>query len=255
MLKKGFTLAETMITVAILGLLAAILIPALNKVSPNDNKIMFRKAYYTLERAISFLINDDVNYPSNSTTPSGSIQILRGLNNTDVTSNGTTNKFCFFLTDMLNTVGSVTCPGVGDSGAALDKLASFNSTDGISWKIYFPVSDTSNTGLTPASRLTDTAQFPVNHDLYTTKIIVDVNGDKAPNCTGDKVALNGDASYDATYAPFLSYCATGKNPDTYVIGVRYDGKLQVGYSKVGGTAVSDQNAIDILASPTNNSKY
>ena len=62
-LKKGFTLSEVMVTLGVLGVLAAILIPAITKVTPSTERVMFKKAHATLEKAVSEMIEDETNYP------------------------------------------------------------------------------------------------------------------------------------------------------------------------------------------------
>lgn len=52
-MKKGFTIAETVITVAILGVIAAVTIPVLNKTQPNKDVVMYNKALYTIQNAVS----------------------------------------------------------------------------------------------------------------------------------------------------------------------------------------------------------
>lgn len=266
MVKKGFTLSETLLTMAILGVLAAILTPVLMKAAPDTNRVMFKKAYYTLERAVTFLINDDVNYPANSTfVNAGGITLLRGFNNTKPTVNilgGTTyNKFCYLLADTLNTVGEPIYPTNGQDGTSV--IATFITSDGVLWKVYVPVSDDAN----PANGSDNCtgAEFAVNSTCFSTKIAVDVNGEKNPNCTSDKVADNSDASYvdaykllfggkDGSGNPTYGYCPAGQESDQFLISVRYDGKIRVGYSKDGSTVKTDSRAVDILSNPTNNSK-
>lgn len=254
MFKKGFTLAETMITLGILGVLAAILIPAVMKLSPDNNRVMFKKAYYTLERAITYMINNDANYPASVTyTAADSVIYLKGFNNTTQSSNDT-NKFCYFLADMMNIIGNYTCPALGENGDTV--LGSFQTSDGIKWGIYTPVSDTTNNGSDSAS--CTGAEFPINSTCYyTTKVAVDVNGDKGPNCTTDQVRDSGSSYHpDDRYDTLLTnYCPTGQEPDQFLISVRYDGKLRVGYSSVESpNDITDQTAIDILKNPTNNIK-
>ena len=52
-MKKAFTLSEALVTLAILGVLAAILIPVINNVRPDKDKITYKKAIYSLQSAVS----------------------------------------------------------------------------------------------------------------------------------------------------------------------------------------------------------
>lgn len=52
-MKKAFTLSEALVTLAIIGVLAAILIPVVNNVKPDKDKILYKKALYTLTNAVS----------------------------------------------------------------------------------------------------------------------------------------------------------------------------------------------------------
>lgn len=237
--KKGFTLSEVMVAMTVLGVIAAVLVPSVMKTMPSNSKVLFKKAYATVEKSITNLLSDDTNYPPDQLSGSTS----RGLNYTTATTN-TSNKLCYFLTDQLNYVGSITCPG---TGAATN--AYFTTTDGIVWSIDYPGGGT--------DAAPDT-QFPIASNSYATKIVVDVNGiSNGPNCSADSAAntyffgdgasaaaLTRCTNYNVNHAT-KGYCSD--NPDRYIIGVRYDGKLQIGS---GGT--TDLCANQILSAPTTN---
>ena len=50
-MKKGFSLGEMIVTIGIVGFLAAVLLPVLKSILPNQEMLMFKKAYYITERA------------------------------------------------------------------------------------------------------------------------------------------------------------------------------------------------------------
>ncbi len=60
---KGFTLTELMIALTVIGILVAVVTPAVMKTRPNKNKMMVKKTFYTTEQIVSSLINDDILYP------------------------------------------------------------------------------------------------------------------------------------------------------------------------------------------------
>ena len=51
-MKKAFTLSEALITLAIIGVMASILIPTLNNAKPDKDKITYKKALYTVQSAV-----------------------------------------------------------------------------------------------------------------------------------------------------------------------------------------------------------
>ena len=61
---NAFTLAEVMITLVVLGIMAAILMPVVKNLYPDKQMVMFRKAYYVAERMVYELVNDEDFYPS-----------------------------------------------------------------------------------------------------------------------------------------------------------------------------------------------
>ena len=52
MKKRGFTMAETLITLGIIGVIAAIILPLINKIRPDDMKVGYLKAYDALSTSI-----------------------------------------------------------------------------------------------------------------------------------------------------------------------------------------------------------
>ena len=64
MLKKGFTLIEILISMALVGVLVAVVTPHIAKVLPDKKKAMFIKAFTRTEMAIANMINDPEMYPT-----------------------------------------------------------------------------------------------------------------------------------------------------------------------------------------------
>ena len=60
---KGFTLTELMVAMAVIGILVAVVTPAVMKTRPNKNKMMVKKTFYTAEQVIDTMINDERLYP------------------------------------------------------------------------------------------------------------------------------------------------------------------------------------------------
>ncbi len=85
--KRGFTLAELMIVLTILGVVAAILTPLAFNAAPDENKLRFKKAYYTLQRTTDAIMNSD-------TYPEGDMSKVSNPAKT----------FCYAFSDMLNTM-------------------------------------------------------------------------------------------------------------------------------------------------------
>lgn len=213
--KKGFTLPEVMVTLGVLGILAAILVPAITKSAPDSKKVMFKKAYSTLETAVSELINDDVNYPATAkdVLEGTSISVQVGLHYQDVTGvvPSDANKFCYLLSQVMNTVGTVKC-------ATADTPKTFMTSDGILWSTRYK---------------NESNNFPLKMDSTNDAVLlIDVNGSKGPNC-----GAAGNLYKTAT-------CAANITADQYEIGVRFDGKL----------IVYDTNAVTILEDPLKISK-
>lgn len=191
MIKKGYTLSEVMVTMAILGLLASILLPSISKFRPNRDKMLFKKAYYVAERIVYELVNDDEYYPVSTGK-------YVGLNNTqhkayvggvDFGGNEETaqkSKFCGLFAQKVNTTNDeFHCDGNHDvpAGGGTYTEPSFYTSDGIAW--YMPWN-----------------KFGTNSTIY-----VDVSGKKDPNCMADDEGCT--------------------KPDIFSIIVHPDGKMHV----------------------------
>ena len=58
MLKKGFTLQELLISLAIIGVVSAVALPSLMSIQPDKSKTMYIKAYNTLTTLTDEILND-----------------------------------------------------------------------------------------------------------------------------------------------------------------------------------------------------
>lgn len=268
--KKGFTLSETLIVLAIMGVIAAISIPILQNNMPDRNKLMIKKSYGVALQAINNIASDEVNYPSSQTgkDSNGVDGVMRIFNYTDAVANkvGSTtyNKFCYLFFDQLNVVsgGPTACPLSDALQGNADEVRSTKtvSGDGVTWYMFFPSPDNTAVFNTFTTGTTEYTAWPLSNGLYNTKIIVDVNGSvKGPNCTSDtgvesfaNVLLPSVSQEDKDKGAPTSYTfgSSCTKPDTYIIGVRYDGKVETACTQFTGTAATctESNVTDPVVS-------
>ena len=137
---RAFTLAETLLTLAIIGVVMALMLRALSRVNPDKDKVLFIKSYHAVEAVVADIMNDGTKYDQNyyspqqlnlmtaeekanlrmdfSTKPmdtakasytdeNGKVQTVckTGCNKTFTQA----NALCYFLADSMNTVGNVNC--------------------------------------------------------------------------------------------------------------------------------------------------
>jgi len=58
-MKKAFSLAEVLITLSVLGVLMAYVIPLVSGIIPNRDKFYFLKTYFSLEQAVAKMVNNN----------------------------------------------------------------------------------------------------------------------------------------------------------------------------------------------------
>lgn len=160
MKNKAFTLAETLIVLSIIGILATVSLGVWSKMIPDKEKIMFKKAYQTVEKTAGELVNDENLYPY-------ALNAIGFRNKENVTwpgeneTFGGETKFCKLFERKLNVIVA----------SRANECSTFTTSDGISYNI-------------------EDEAFGAGDDEAT--IFVDINGsDKDPNC----IDRQGDSSY------------------------------------------------------------
>ena len=156
---KGFSLAEVLIVVACVIVIAVLCLQVLKKIIPDREARMFKKAYNLTTRLVPSMVHDEDLYPEvdgkNAPQFFGNTEwvIYEGKKYEGPT------KFCGLFAAKLNVVSSVSC----SANASLDGKATLTTNDGVAWVL--PVTEFK--------------------DLKTPGIIqIDTNGAKKPNKDG-----------------------------------------------------------------------
>ena len=76
MKKKAYTLAEALVAMGIIGVIAAIMLPMANKFKPDTAKVMYLKNYDAIVEAIGYFAGSSTLYPTYNTESTGSYQYL-----------------------------------------------------------------------------------------------------------------------------------------------------------------------------------
>ncbi len=216
MYKNGFTLAEILIVIGLVGVISAIVMSTLVHNKPNENKAMFKKAYYIVERNVGAMIMDDDNFPMEVDNGSKGLAYFDPSADVDsgdlsVRNQKNSGKYlCRTFASQLNTSSAIDCESVAASSTITNNVVtvtlnepSFRTSDGISWYITpniicDPDDKVANPSGSPCVRPdTDIPDCPDTVDAKQPYICVffDVNGGGEPNRF---VALkNGDEVRDA----------------------------------------------------------
>ena len=94
--KKGFTLAEVMIVLTVIGVLTAILLPVARQSMPDENLMKFKKAHNTLGAVIRELVTSDKYYRD------GDLGIKPSGDLVDGTHEGDFSYFCETIAEVVN---------------------------------------------------------------------------------------------------------------------------------------------------------
>lgn len=185
--KKAFTLAEVLVTLGIIGILASVLMPILSKNSGSKSKIMTRKSYYIVKNTINLLISNPEYYPS--------ADLLK--NTAAAGGSGTQNKFCYLFRSMIkNTDETLTCPAADST----DVTHFARTADGMDW--YFKGGDFSSSG----------------NFYYNNYIIVDTDIKNKQDCVQTDLKVCPE-EYTCS-----KDCSA---PDTFAYAIKYDGRINI----------------------------
>ena len=180
---KGFTLSELMVALAVIGIILAIVTPAIMKTRPNKNKMMVKKTFYTVENIVSKLINDERLYPDmtdycylDDTDPDKDKCYWGFDYDAEVEYEGETyadqEKFIKLFASNLNVKNA-------DEDLSTNK-AIYYTNDGVKWDLGKCIKE---------DKTVWQPQTPPNtwDTAYKGTIAIDVNGDEEPNavCNAD----------------------------------------------------------------------
>lgn len=128
-MKKGFTIAETVLTMAILGVIAAVTIPIINDAQPNKDIVMYNKALSTMQTAVGEIINKSFDIAIDAD--------VSVYNPEDFLANIPSKNICMQLAANLNTKGEIKC-NQSEAEMSYDS-PDFVTTDGLKfWHVGGP---------------------------------------------------------------------------------------------------------------------
>lgn len=152
-MKKGFTLSETMISLVVIGVIAAIILPILNSIRPDNGRVLYKKAMYSMQNAISTALNDSTSNASNAKAFWAGDDVTAG-------------EFCASIAETMSIIGDSNCGTVGSYSNP-----NFKTINGSTWW-----------GLGDAS---DADKFTLGTGTHPSKTIyVDVDGANGENTLG-----------------------------------------------------------------------
>mgnify|MGYP002857996394 CR=1 FL=1 len=181
--KKGFTLAEVLITLGIIGVIAALTMPAIVNSKPNEEKIAFINMYDSVSNKIHELANNSRYFPA--------CQQLTGV---DEGGNNVINEYCFPGFPLYNTskgIDNVT-EHEGDYKICNLLAEAMNAvTNNCNAEVHSFILSNNQQFIFNVAR-----QFNYNAENSSGKFLMivefDVNGNGTPNCSYSNVCQNPD---------------------------------------------------------------
>ena len=206
MQKRGFTLAEILISVGIVGVIAAIMLPMVNKFKPDENKIKYLQTYNSLMEVMPAVVNNRLAFPI--------------MNDGD-------DELAYYEKPLLNSKAPYKIDGKVWSGPAkfCRVLASGFNTVGNNFNCSDTYDRATEPAFKPSFETSNGVQFMVqtynDQGVYTSDIYIDVNGSKGSNClaTSDackeadrfKFIVSSDGAIEAADVLGQTYLETRTN--------------------------------------------
>lgn len=205
----GFSLAEVLVTLAIVGVVASVTMVTLKIIRPNSEQVMLKKAYYLVGRNVAELINDDQLYSTTRNNRTSGFSDTRvaefhGANyGSGVPGSADANqKFCNLFAAKLNVQTGIDCSKTVTKNRGSRMTGHFTTADGIVW--IMPIGD-----------------FNRGNNVAMSSMFVDVNGDKKPNCFAKGASTYGTVSANEECADEMD------TPDRFEIQLDRFAKLNV----------------------------
>lgn len=105
--KQGFSLAEALMTMVVLGIILAFVLPSITSTKPSESKLLYKKTFFTISEAMMAVINNPDLYDTTK------YDVLKYPVDTEG------ENFCQYLAGYLNTVGNVSCENDNDGSFRL----------------------------------------------------------------------------------------------------------------------------------------
>lgn len=148
-LKKAFTLTELLVALGVIAVLCAILLPIAYNKMPNQNTIMAKRAYYTVQTIVSDLINDARCYPDTT----GMTESYTGFDDKtyydsctklpSASSGGANEKFATLFYDKL-----------GIEATDINPTSWYQTKDGMCWSLAYNTGNGFSDGENGSQRVT-----------------------------------------------------------------------------------------------------
>ena len=152
-MKKGFTLQEALITIAIIGIVAAAVLPSVQKLFPDENKLKYMKAYNSLASNIPYIFENSEYYSPGVDPDSGNADCIgftcmnhpgsSVLGFPDVATWGSyitntrygdlSTKFPRIFASKLNLLENISCTADNTNNSS---DCYFQTINGVTWKIH-----------------------------------------------------------------------------------------------------------------------
>jgi prepilin-type N-terminal cleavage/methylation domain-containing protein len=196
--KSGFTLTEVIVVVAVVGTIAAMLVPMLGKTMPNKEQVMAKKAYAAIDKIVNELKNDEDFYPEVDEGDTGFSNTNSVVYHGRVFGKVGAKKFCELFADKIGDIkGNIACNQYSiDTAMPKGQPAgykSFTTNDRMVWVLPYTT-------------------FPNDNAVL---ILFDVNGEDEPNCF----------SYYSSSVSATLRCDKSEGPDRFAVKVDKYGQL------------------------------
>ena len=230
MKKRAYTLAEILIALGIIGVLAAVLAPMANKFKPDTSKVLYLNTYDALATSITDMATNGAYYVEDngtfnfSTYPFANLDRYVDSTNPQHTIPAGVGKFCRVLAENFNILEAPNDVCRNNNRFPNNPFeASSTSKNGVEFMVYTE------------------ANVPHNNDTntYFTEITIDINGAEGENCIFNGNNLNSckrpdrftfKVSADAEFIPMDE------------MGWRYlESRTSLKYKKIERTLANDNS--------------